>query len=168
MGAALIRRVLSILVAVLSALVCVGWIAWGIRSFQVVDTLQFIRRDGSGWVMVPKNGRLSVLVFIKSQLDPGFLHIRGSPQVVRGTDYGRRILGFGGGIAPSGARFVTVPFWFLAVVFGAPPALVARAAWRRRAIHPGHCRRCGYDLRASPERCPECGAESRDAGFPAA
>jgi hypothetical protein len=55
--------------------------------------------------------------------------------------------------------FVVVPYWAICVM-GAGPM----AAWmvlerrRRRRADTLHCRACGYDLRATPERCPECGA----------
>jgi hypothetical protein len=39
------------------------------------------------------------------------------------------------------------------------PALVRRINVRQRR-NRGHCTRCGYDLRATPDRCPECGAMS--------
>ena len=51
---------------------------------------------------------------------------------------------------------VAVPFWSLAT---AP--LPARWLWgrvrQRRLKRVGRCPACGYDLRATPEGCPECG-----------
>lgn len=55
---------------------------------------------------------------------------------------------------------VAVPYWSLVVTMGMPPLYSAAKWWRarRRAKRPGvFCQKCGYDLRASPTRCPECG-----------
>jgi hypothetical protein len=46
------------------------------------------------------------------------------------------------------------PCWSAALLFSALPAVWVA---RRRRYAAGHCAKCGYDLRASPERCPECG-----------
>jgi hypothetical protein len=51
-----------------------------------------------------------------------------------------------------------VPHWFvLSLLLLAPAAWIDRFRKRRRAARLGLCRSCGYDLRASPDRCPECG-----------
>ena len=60
---------------------------------------------------------------------------------------------------------LSVPHWFVALLLVAAPArpLTARVVrWSRRRA--GSCLACGYDLRASPERCPECGAVAGGSG----
>ena len=54
----------------------------------------------------------------------------------------------------TGGWGIRLPYW-LPIVVLALPSIVRL---RRRRTTAGHCPCCGYDLRATPERCPECGA----------
>jgi hypothetical protein len=48
--------------------------------------------------------------------------------------------------------------WVVCIALAVLPALwLVRRHRARRARQAALCARCGYDLRASPERCPECG-----------
>jgi hypothetical protein len=75
---------------------------------------------------------------------------------------GGSFLGFGyvSGSSSSGlTRGIGVPHWSLALLFAILPVLRVRGATRSRRHHrAGRCPTCGYDLRATPDRCPECGA----------
>ena len=56
---------------------------------------------------------------------------------------------------------VTVEDWALLVLAGLIPAVrvarFGRKLHRRTRLPAGSCPGCGYDLRATPDRCPECG-----------
>jgi len=58
---------------------------------------------------------------------------------------------------------VIVPYWQIALLLAIAPVLsLWSATTKRRALRltRGQCPICGYDLRATPDRCPECGTVS--------
>jgi hypothetical protein len=66
-------------------------------------------------------------------------------------------------------RMVSIPYW--------PPTLIAVSAWwwigksdrrERRRHRKGLCPACSYDVRATPNRCPECGYVPEPGGRAAA
>ena len=57
------------------------------------------------------------------------------------------------------AVLFTVPVWLVTACLALPPlALFLGRLWKRSRRSEGHCAKCGYDMRATPNRCPECGS----------
>jgi hypothetical protein len=95
---------------------------------------------------------------IKRPEKPGFYFVAGAPISYwqnLPTAMGSRWFGLALLSAPLNG--VICSCWVLVLVTAAPPFI----AWiRKRPTPDGACPVCGYDLRATPTRCPECGTTS--------
>lgn len=61
-----------------------------------------------------------------------------------------------------GWEIVAIPLWIPFLALAVLAVVQLAPEWRRRRrAWGGCCKRCGYDLRATPEQCPECGLPAR-------
>jgi hypothetical protein len=179
-----LRRILLNAATVLSLLLCVATAGLWARSYLVRDVIVLNAR---GTFPDTPAGARDEPVRYSAELDSGTViltRLRGSYVTPDWRDRaggpparwrwyadapwnlrGRGILGFWtdhGGPAkptvPTTRDVIAIPVWPVALVLALFPVLRLRAAIRRRRPFGSLlCPACGYDLRATPDRCPECG-----------
>jgi hypothetical protein len=124
-----------------------------------VGTSDGLRRD---YYFVSKVGRITYIWFHqKAIITKAQWIMHDFPSSHDGTD-GPLVLGFGvrtvGSPYPFGWHEFTVPYLFVDLALVSMAFFGFKVAARyRRQMRPGLCIACGYDLRATPDRCPECG-----------
>jgi hypothetical protein len=176
------RHVLNLLTA-LSLLLCVAACVLWVRSYRVHSVIVWTEhtRAGSVWRRVHStHGGLSYewLQFVDKPAKPPGPKVEHtgpdyeeSPADVSRYAFGnwtlrRYLLGFALHRYPGGNSYgsfdtyhweVIVPYWLVVAVTAVPAVRLTGRLRRRRRARAGHCPSCDYDLRATPDRCPECG-----------
>ena len=166
------RRLFTIL-SVLSLVLCLACLLMWVRSGFANDDLQRNHGDGRSTAVFSQNGNLTVQSQHESQdgqeggsvswlwrfsSSPGPL-LRASwawewnwPVFQSGT------LFMSSSSTVTTIQFVVLPYWLLTLSTAALPGFWVWRRWKAgRRLKTGLCRICGYDLRATPDRCPECG-----------
>jgi hypothetical protein len=160
-------RIFDYILPVLAALLLAATVALWVRSYWVSDFVaigwrgaylqyQFMAEDDSG--------RQDITLTIDWTSEIQFMHLKVKSREPLRWEPPTLLHRFGfyyvSDFAPKAylaSPTIGFPYWFAALTFASIPLdrLVLRR-WRARCKE-GFCNRCGYDLRASHGRCPECG-----------
>jgi hypothetical protein len=143
-----------------------GWI----RSYQYGDALDFNPSHHFGVATWSSSGGFVVEIWTYSLSTPETQNLfRWTAQTSGGSfklmypDYGPMVAGKFLGFALISGDNGEGHIWGLVLpyvgvmIFLAIPPLLWLYRYRRRKLLVGCCDQCGYDLRATPDRCPECG-----------
>jgi hypothetical protein len=171
----MLRRLFTTLSA-LSLLLCVAVVVLWVRSWRVATAFGWDGGAAAGgtyrdYYVVSREGHLSCIALRVTGSDGRrsrfFLdEFKSAPGEEGESDV--QLAGFGykrEESAEFGYRRVIVPYWALTATFAGYPLLVLGRRFRRRRRRAlGLCPTCGYDLRATPGRCPECGTPAAGKG----
>ena len=168
------RRLFTFAAAVSLAL-CVGILAMWASSYSERGQSLFYRLEEPGWVESELRSHQGHISFQRANAIASDMSVTTFPEP-------KRFLGFGftndscvhswprpdalmmnrpAGPVLEPYLYVQVPYWPAALATSLLPMWWA-IDWQRRQrararVAIGLCPSCGYDLRATPDRCPECG-----------
>ena len=164
------RRLFTVLSAV-SLLLCVATVVLWVRSYSVAD--DFIVAQNAWPFYIPRPWRLTTahgmcVVSWDPAVPPSsydrarpswrWHHKTWSPWGLARIPSDVLVYSVSDTIYPLFPRQLDVPFRIPFIVLAIPSAVWLWRLWRRlRAFPLGCCAACGYALRATPDRCPECG-----------
>jgi hypothetical protein len=152
------------MLSVLSLMACLaGIVTWG-RSYRIGDTL-FVTHGTRCVAVTSEGGSYAFSTFLRPEVHVDRWSWGSYSKRTGAVSAVCRLVLFGWAPEKVGAHDLVVPQWTVPAIFGPLPA-VRIAGWfrRRRRADTHACPACGYDLRATPDRCPECFTETRARG----